>query len=416
MPWDDRLQPGAYISPAGVRYPWQFENVSKTVAKRTAEFNFPDANGTYVQDNGHTGRRYPLTIFFWGDNHDKEAEAFEAALLERGTGTLEHPLYGTKRVVPFGDINQRDDLKTAANQSVIQVTFFETIDLFFPVGQTDPASIVLASVDAYRDITPTQYTILYRIDNPVLESSLKNEFNRALDVTNSGLADAVADQSENIRSRFDDIYTSITSSIDLLVGDPLTLVAQTLQFVGTLAAGVQNIAGRLAGYGAIITRLITGNDAVAVLGNDARNTNDFYTRALFATASLMGQVESVVNTTFETKIQALTAAEIILDTSSDVTDWWDDNMESLDEIDTGEIYQAWQEAVAVAAGFLVEISFSLKQERTIILDAPRSLHELAAELYGDITDETLNFLINTNALTGDEILEIPRGRRIVYFI
>jgi len=416
MAWDDRLQEGAYIAPSGVRFPFQYEDVSKSSTKRTSEFNFPDVDGTYVQDNGASGRRYPLRIFFWGANHDQEADSFEEALRERGRGRLEHPRYGTVVVVPFGDINQRDDLKTAANQSVLEVTFFETIDLFFPVGQTDPASVVLASVDAYRNTAPEQYTILYRLDDPVLESSLKNEYLRALDVTNSGLADVVADQSQTIQSRFDDIFTSITSSIDLLVGDPLTLVGQTIQFVGTVAAGLQNIAGRLVGYGAIITAIITGDDAVAVPDNDGRNANDFYTRALFAMTANLGQVESTINTTFNTKTEALTAAEIILDASREITDWLDDNYESLEEIDTGEIYQAYQEAVSVCAGFLVEISFSLKQERTVILDRPRSLHDWAAEVYGKIDDDTLNFIINSNSLTGDEIIELPRGRRLVYFI
>ena len=64
MPWDTRLREAAYISPSGIRTLFDYENVRKTVEKKTTGFDFPDADGTLVQDLGHTGRRYPLRIFF----------------------------------------------------------------------------------------------------------------------------------------------------------------------------------------------------------------------------------------------------------------------------------------------------------------------------------------------------------------
>ncbi len=86
-----------------------------------------------------------------------------------------------------------------------------------------------------------------------------------------------------------------------------------------------------------------------------------------------------------------------------------------EQIDTGGAYQQLQDAVALTAGFLVEISFSLKQERVIILDRNRTIIDLAAELYGSIDDQ-LDFLISSNDLSGSEILELPRGREIVYYV
>ena len=40
--------------------------------------------------------------------------------------------------------------------------------------------------------------------------------------------------------------------------------------------------------------------------------------------------------------------------------------------------------------------------------------DLDAELYGSV-DDRLDFLIESNGLTGSEILELPRGRAIVYY-
>jgi hypothetical protein len=126
-------------------------------------------------------------------------------------------------------------------------------------------------------------------------------------------------------------------------------------------------------------------------------------------------VVSVVNNQFVTKSEALQAAEVVLTQLDDVTAWRDQNFQSLGGVDTGGSYQKLQEAVALTAGFLVEISFSLKQERRIVLDRNRTIVDLAAELYGSVDDQ-LDFLINSNDLSGSEILELPRGREIVYYV
>ena len=64
---------------------------------------------------------------------------------------------------------------------------------------------------------------------------------------------------------------------------------------------------------------------------------------------------------------------------------------------------------------MVDLAFSLKQEKRIVLDRAFTPIELTAELYGAV-DAQLDTLIQSNQLTGSEILEIPKGREIVYYI
>ena len=51
MGWQDRVKEGAYTSPSGLRFVFDFEDVSVLPPKKTKGFDFPDAVGTYVQDN-----------------------------------------------------------------------------------------------------------------------------------------------------------------------------------------------------------------------------------------------------------------------------------------------------------------------------------------------------------------------------
>jgi len=161
--------------------------------------------------------------------------------------------------------------------------------------------------------------------------------------------------------------------------------------------------------------IISGDGAVQSPGNDSTNSNVFHVNDLYASTAVTGSIVSTVNNQFTTKTEALEAAEFVLTQMEEVTNWRDENFESLEEIDTGGAYQQLQDAVALTAGFLVEISFTLKQERRVVLDRNRTMIDLAAELYGEV-DEILDFFIASNDLAGDEHIEILRGREIVWYI
>ncbi len=406
MAWTDRLREAAYTSPSGTRVTFEYEDVRNEIDKKTAGFQFPDADGTFVQDTGHSGRRYPLRVFFWGADYDLQANIFDALLLERGAGRLEHPIYGTVDVVPFGTISRRDDLKTASNQTVMDVTFWATIGVEYPSSQTDPSSNVLAAVEEYNAATAGQFSEEIDLATEGKKENFKGVYDRLLGSVKSGLQ-SVADTQDDVRKQFDAITKSIDQGIDVLVNDPLTLAFQTTQLIQSPARALTSIEARLDAYGNLASDIISGNGV--------GTPNEFRTADLYTSTYITGSIVSTVNNQFATKAEALSAAELILAQMDAVTDWRDDNLVTLDLIDTGEAYQQLQEAVAIAAGFLVDISFSLKQERRIILDRARTIIDLAAEVYGSVDDQ-LDILINTNGLSGSEILELPKGREIVYYV
>ncbi len=419
MAWNDRIREAAYTSPSGIRQPFIYENVTQVWDKKTEGFNFPDADGTFVQDNGRSGRRFPLRVIFSGGDHDTEAEAFDALLVERGTGTLDHPMYGTVLVVPFGAITRRDDLKTAANQTIFEVTFWETIDLVYPTAQTDPASAVLASVEEYNEAAAEELADGLSLDTAVERVTSKNQVLALVDTVKSGLQ-AVADITEEVQKEFDAIVDSITNGIDLLVGAPVALALQVTQMIQAPGRALASIKSKIDAYQNLITRIVSGAPGSPTSPGDegepalAETTNALRTADLYASSYVTGSIVSTVNNQFFSKTEALEAAQEVLAQLDAVVVWRDANFEALEEIDTGGSYQKLQEAVALTAGFLVEISFTLKTERRIVLDRDRTMIDLVAQLYGAV-DSELDFFITSNDLSGSEILELPAGRRIVYY-
>lgn len=411
MAWTDRLKEAAYISPSGERYTFEFENVSNTRSKKTTTFEFPDADGTFVQESGSTGRTYPLRCIFWGTDYDQEADAFDAALFERGTGKLEHPIYGTVDVVPSGTVTRRDDLKTAANQAILEVTFIATIGLIYPSAQNDPASDVVAAVASFNAAQAEEFEGNIDLDTAVKKATFKNTYNSFLDQVEGGL-ESIAAVSAEVEAEFNAINDSINRGIDVLIDQPLTLAFQTAQLIQAPARALSLITARLDAYSNLASSIISNNDGSTSVSPDA---NDFYNKDLYTSSYVTGSVLSTVNNQFDTRAGALEAATLILEQFDDVSAWKDTNLTELGLIDTGSAYQQLQEAVAVTAGFLVEISFTLKQERRLILDRARTIVDLTAELYGSI-DDNLDFLIDSNDLSGSEILELPKGKEVVYYV
>lgn len=412
--WEDRiLLNGAYQPPDGNEFlTFKYEDVSYEISKKTTAFEFPNADGTYVQDLGSTGRRFPLRLFFWGANYDLDVKSFEEGLLQRGAGLLEHPMYGFVQVVPFGDIKRRDDLKTAANQCVLEVTFWETTGLSIFDANDDLPSSVQSSLDTFNTAVSEQFENTTSLSTAVEQATLRNEYDVIIKNVKQGLAD-VADTQDDVRKQFNAVYDSISTGLDVLIRQPLTLAIQTTILLQAPARAAASIKGKLSSYGGLLDQLIDGTAAVA--GFDSSISNTFHSKELSAMGVVSGSVVSGVSSEFSTRSEAISSASEVLTQLSELTAWRDENYTSLEQIDTGEAYSALLSAVSSVVGYLVELSFSLSMERRIVLDRNRSVIDLVAELYGEV-DDRLDFFINSNELSGSEILELPLGREIVYYI
>jgi hypothetical protein len=418
-----------------------YEDVSRETTLRGTVFEFPGVSDGYVQQTGHGPRRYPLRCIFSGAQHDLEATAFELALLEKGIGRLEHPLYGVVTCVPFGDITRRDDLKSEANQSIVEVTFWTTVVEVYPSARPAPQNEILAALGNFDVVAAQRFadaTDLGSVLNKANEKATIRGFLQQVSDALTGVSDVVAD----INREFRTVQRDINFGLDVLVGQPLVLARQVRDLITLPARAYTGIRSRLDGYGRM-AESIFGSDAgnpttslasgAALATRTDRIANDFHTSDFFVLTSVSGSILActatpidndglVAGPIFRTRPEALDAAATIQEQFEAAVEWRDTGLDALAtipgvhpyQVDTGEAYQALHAAYATTLGNLVRVSFDLVPERAVVLDRPRSIIDLCAELYGAV-DTRLDFLIETNNLTGDEILELPRGRKIVYY-
>lgn len=414
MSWEDNLREAAYISPLGFRITFLYEDVSRNLGRKTTGFEFPAMNGTQVQDLGTTGKKYPLRLFFSGPDCDVQALRFEAEVQESGVGRLEHPMYGIVNVIPYGSINRRDDLKTKANQAVIELVFWETIIEIYAGSITALADLVFQGIDLYNAAASGQLNTEIVLDKFIETSAFKNFYSRLTNSLVNRLNDVVK-TSTSVSTAFKQISQSILKSLSSdAAPDVPTLASQTTSLVQVPGNAVEaSVDDRLTSYGEYITPLIA--DVPTPSPHDNRVGNDFFTSDFFAATSITAMVLSVTQAEFTSKTDALFAADAILSTFDVYVAWREASYIALDKEDTGRLYQELQELVVGTVGYLVQLSFTLQQEFRLVTTEPKSMIALVGELYGTV-DDKIDFFINSNNLTGSEILEIPKGREIVYYV
>ena len=428
--YKDRIRDATYVSVSGKRIKFDYEVVLRQTTKRTTAFEFNGVDGAYIQDNGFGPRRYPILAFFNGPQHDLIATAFEAALLERGPGKLEHPLYGSFNVVPFGEITRRNDLVGEVNQSVVEVTFWTTIGAIYPSSLKDPGDEINSALAGFDVAAAQQFSSSTDLRSALAKANLKSTIRKFLRTVQSTLQ-AASDSVESVNREFRDITSLLNFGLDVLIGQPLALAQQVSNLIKAPGRAIVGIQSRLGMYEDLANSIFgspAGKPGAALVSGISlplrtqRIANDFHGSDLFASNAVSGSIVSVTNNTFTTKTEALTAAEAVEQQFNALVSWRDGGFASLGtvprtggyQVDTGESYQALQQAVALTLGFLIQVSFQVVPEKAIVLDRPRTIVDLAAELYGSV-DDRLDLLINSNNLTGSEILELPRGRRIKYY-
>lgn len=416
MSWIDRLKEAIYISPSGKRLSFLYENLSIETEKKTTVFVFPDFPGGYVQDQGKGSKRIPMFMILSGENYDIEANEFYEALEETGTGKIEHPIYGTLDVVPTGSIRRRDDLKDAANQAIFQVDFFETTLLTFPVAETDSLSVVNDALNNFQDQASEQFANDLNIETATETINFKDKFLAGIAAVETAFS-SIAEAEQSIKSQFTAIVNNIQNNIDDLISTPFDLAFQTIDLYRLPAIVATTFQSKIDAYVNLFEVLLSGEIGVPPFTPTFNNVskNNLVTLNLLVSSVFEGAAESTLNTDFETKAAAIGFASSLDSVFFTYVDLIDSARQSLNVIDTGEAYQSLLKVIVADASRLVEIAFSLKQERLLIVDRARTIIDLCAELYGTVNDQ-LDFFIMSNEFTGDELFEIQMGRTVKYYV
>jgi hypothetical protein len=79
--------------------------------------------------------------------------------------------------------------------------------------------------------------------------------------------------------------------------------------------------------------------------------------------------------------------------------------------------QTLQDGVFFTVSQLMTIALAAQQERTYILEEDSDVINITHRFYGlDFEDENINRIIDANNIGINEVLEVKKGRKIVYYV
>jgi len=413
-PWSTRLKKAQYKSPSGRVIPFQYMDLEESVEKKTVAFETAIGDGTYVQDNGRTGGRFPFLCILSGGNYDERAEAFMSAMLERGEGILTHPLHGNINVVPFGEIVRGDQLSSAAGQALFGVSFFETTGI-----KIGGAGGLKQLFDNYNDTASVDFGDNLNTSDAADKANFITKAKAAVKKTKSVMR-KISDGQTKTQKSIDSMGDSLYNGIDLIVGSPVMLARQTQIMIGEPARIAGNARAKLSGYGNLIADIFGQTFG----GNDHEKTadkNDLHLSKLYAGAMIASSALTNEKPDYCTRKDYVTAAFDMRTLMDDFQAWQDASYlavaESLVDVsatDTGDGADLLNELVSNAVAGLLQLSFDAKTEMYMETTSARTPLDLCYELYG--TTSQLDFFCSTNDLSGDEIFLIEKGRSIVWYV
>ena len=415
--WIEKVQTALTITCGdGVSYTPNWLNARKQVEYNIAEFDFRNLAGTLVHRGQVRGRRYNVEIYFQGENHLDMSDAFDASAADPKPWTIAHPVYGSLLVQPLS----LEFDNSAYNVTRITGIVVETITEDAPdstisspdaiaeqKGITDealsetyandvPAPKVQDMQDMQRNARSTYNDGSRKVRTTLDAERYFNAFNNA----NAFIANATAEPLAAMRAiqnminapaRFAD---SVRNRLNMLA-DQFNLLRDTLDSIFSKPQKklFENNAGTLIGAAALAT--VTGVQR----STSPAQPGDYSSRA--AVMQVVGKLLSMYNQYLE-----------------DLDRLQTDNGGSPDSyVPDAPALQALSRLISLSITNLFSVAAAARQERVIYLKEDSNVILVAHELYGLRDDDSsIDELIETNEIGPNEMLQLKKGRRIVYYV
>jgi hypothetical protein len=417
-----RLRPGRYTSPAGAEHLFQFDTLTRSRSKNVVAHSMPDTDDTVLQDMGSSLQVFPLDVYFIGENCDTAADAFYASLFERYTpdspGILHHPRWGDITVMPFGSPEQSETFSGGGGGiSRITVEFRETRSLssrrgtaLSSAGVVDKVKKIDASAldkaQAMVGATKAQYA--------KFKQSIRNKVKLV-----TGFIDGVTDLTQDIANEVEALTQELYSLIDT-GASPVLILSQ----IGTIWTTIAQVPSQ--GLSMVEAYIDMAADIIDSYGSDiaSASTNDERTSLALSyqyvgTMAVACTALSATSATYEIRDQVASAVDNLsaqylayLAKMDAAVASLDDGIENMFTPDH-DIGSDLQGAIYDTQSLLMDRAYSLAVARRYRLTAPTDPLTETWLRYGDL--DRLGFYCSTNKIVGDEFIEIPSGRELVYY-
>lgn len=415
MSYQDRIKEQITLtSPLGDVFTAKWAGNNRSVSKKLGIFNAPKVNGSIVQDLDSEADKWPLTVYFDGEDHDIEAERFVDSLKQSGTWEIEHPTKGLKilQLVDFTEyiqpVEEGGHTRFATNwiEPLIPGSVVSTSQL----GKEVERSTFLSNISAAGQF------VANTVQNTVGEiRSISVAASRVL--TNIRTTLRTIENFEIVPAEFDALVRGIQATVNESPIDTSLLAGQIQGLVQLFAPTATSSTDGVAGY----NQFLDSMSGERPIDPTVQGSNQVAVQELVLAAANAAVANALLVGGEKTRREAVVNAESILDYFKSVTDTLDITQELYKNEDIDQQYFSQSESyydslnlVTVAAAYKLRASFDLAIEKRFTLDRAKSPIRVTIEEYEDV--ERLDEFIEINELVGDKIYLLPAGEEVVVYI
>lgn len=407
MSWIEKIKEGIKITTGdGEVYEPLYVLSSKNIDYNIAEFNFPNVNGTLVKVGNKRGTRHNLRIIFQGENHLDTAEAFEKSCEDKRPWIISHPYYGRLRV-------QKTSLRfnpEGLNTTEITGEFIETITKDYPKTSIDPKDFAEQQASTTNEANAGAFSDADL--SPTDVNSLENDVEDINDAT--GTPDISENQFNEYRNSFNETKTKILDAAT----DTLAAANATIDYIGAVSRFEVPVAIRL-------QILLDQFQKLSVNLTNLTTPTEKKKYEMVAGAIFTAMNQAAINPTdndYETIPEVTSVIDQIVATNNDYIS----NLNDLQTINGGNtdsyipdftFVNSLNVLVNHVLSTLFVIAIDAQQQRIFTLTEDSNVFLLAHRFYGlEVDDSTLNKFINQNNIGINEIMNIEKGRDIIYYV
>lgn len=404
MSWIERIEKDMIITLGdGREFRPKWLNASKSLEFNISEFEFPDVPGTLVKRAQPKGRKYNLNIFFQGEDHLDTTAAFEQSSYDPRPWQISHPFYGRLTVQPVTITIDN----TQYNVSEIIIEIIETITEDNPKTTINPPDEIARKKLALDENIGESFST--DIQPTAIGISAMQSVNKSLFESSRYKIDTGIDEYFN---KFNEANTFILTATE----GALSAMSSLQAVINAPGLLINSLKDRINTFSEQADKLLK------LINPSSRETSRIY-ESLGAT-NLSGMLQASLS-----EPSVLSTRNEVLSTVEEVLSKYNEFIENLDDLqsdDNGsvesfipdvQIQMALNNMVVFTVSELFKIALNSRQERKVFVEEDTNLVLLTHRFYGlKADDSTIEEMMTINNIGLSEILQINKGREIVYYV
>lgn len=414
MSWIEKVKTEFIITTgAGKKFRPQYINTQKSIEYNVAIFEFPGLAGSLVKRGKPKGTRYNMEIYFQGDDHLETCDDFLLAAADNRPWVITHPLYGEISVQPLSLLIDNSNY----NVSKITGPVVETITDDAPKGSIAPKDKILQAVETCNDSCAEAFANDVQAKAADKTEMLNN--NKKFYKAGTGIAKLREESADYFNA-----FNAANSAVMNITSEPLAGIRLVQAMINLPSKFSENAKNRL-------TTLVSQFNLLRVsLVNLTRyNQKKIYetSGAAFMVALVYSAITPVpkskgVPGDYGTRASVIDSAERLMSSYaqylSDLDNMSGTNAGILNSFAASSSSQyLLNQLVNFTVSQLLAIAMDSRQERIVIMEDDTNIINIAHRFYGLLADDsTIDQIVSNNNIGPTELLQVKKGRKIIYYI